>query len=111
MKNYEEFIKSAAKNPTPELIVYHREMLRNFQHERAIHLAVTLFFAAVSLVMLGLSIWLTGFVAPLPLLPLYLLTLILIILTGFYVKHYYFLENHTQALYDISEELYQNSTK
>lgn len=108
IKNYEKFIKKAAEKPTPELIEYHREMLKNFQHERAIHLSVTFFFAALALVMLGISIWLSTFVEWLPLLPLYSITVILVVLTGFYVKHYYFLENHVQKLYDISEKLYNS---
>ena len=41
----------------------------------------------------------------LEMIPLYVLALILVILTGFYVKHYYFLENHIQGLYKYIEEL------
>lgn len=41
----------------------------------------------------------------LEMIPLYVLALILVILTGFYVKHYYFLENHIQGLYKYIKEL------
>ena len=39
-------------------------------------------------------------------LPLYILLAIMVILTGFYVKHYYVLENHIQALYKYTEKLH-----
>ncbi len=114
MLEYEEFIKKELKkdlSPTEltSLQAYHREMMANFQHERLIHLIVTLFF---SLLTIGVIIA-VGFVASihgfsLEVLPIYLMTAILVILTFFYVKHYYFLENHTQRLYKYSELLYKN---
>ena len=52
IKEYEKFIKEAAKHPTPELKAYHNEMVRNFQHERAIHLAIMLFFIAITLIVM-----------------------------------------------------------
>ena len=108
IKDYEKFISKAAAHPTPALIAYHREMLTNFQHERLIHLIITLFFATLTLAALALSALALSTVEStgwLPTLPFHILSVLLVILTFFYVKHYYFLENHVQKLYDISRKL------
>ena len=80
---------------------YHAQMLRDFQHERAIHLAITLFFAALTLLVLGITTWglvISGYFWA-GLWPMLVATLLLIVVTAFYIKHYYFLENHIQKLY------------
>ncbi|MDO5480761.1 MAG: hypothetical protein Q4F60_00210 [Candidatus Saccharibacteria bacterium] len=112
---YEEKIKKLTegklnKAERNELWEFHVRMIQNFQHERAIHLAVTLFFAGMAVVFSILttvfllnyreSEWIYGA-------PLFILTFILIVLTGAYVKHYYFLENHVQALYKYNEKFLQ----
>ena len=108
IREYEEFIKKASKAPSKELAEYHQEMLQNFQHERAIHLAITLFFAGLTILSLAVAAILTLYIDSLmPLIPIYALSLILLILEIFYIKHYYFLENHIQALYDYSKKLRQ----
>ena len=112
---YEEFIAREAKRDLNaeergRLMKLHAEMLKNFQKERSIHLNVTLFFALLAIVTVGLMAWevaTNGWM--LEMIPLYILALILVILTGFYVKHYYFLENHIQGLYKYTKELgYEN---
>ena len=108
---YEEFISREVKRDLnakerERLSRLHSEMLKNFQKERSIHLNVTLFFALLAIVAVGLMAWevvMNGWL--LEMIPLYVLALILVILTGFYVKHYYFLENHIQGLYKYIEEL------
>jgi len=108
---YEEFISREVKRDLSveereRLSRLHSEMLKNFQKERSIHLNVTLFFALLTIVAVGLMAWevvMNGWL--LEMIPLYVLALILVILTGFYVKHYYFLENHIQGLYKYIEEL------
>jgi hypothetical protein len=97
------------------LLRYHDVMTRNFQHERLIHLVVTLFFAGLMLVSWG------GFVAWFCLSPaidgsgdsaniitaaLMLLVLILTALEGFYIRYYYRLENRTQKLYKLGRRIY-----
>jgi heme A synthase len=107
IKEYEKFIKEAAKHPTPELRVYHNEMVRNFQHERAIHLAIMLFFIAITLiVMVGAAFSITFATIPFAV-TVSILAALLFILSAAYVKHYYFLENHVQKLYDITSKLYK----
>lgn len=63
-----------------------------FQHERLIHLIVTIFTGIITI------LFLLGFLyfENIPLLILFLLTLILFIP---YIFHYYFLENGVQKLY------------
>lgn len=105
IRDYEKMISKLVKEAdTPakraEVLSFHNEMLANFQRERLVHLIVTLFFAMVSITFLFIAAW-TGATYNFgkELLPLYILTAVLTVLTGFYVKHYYFLENHIQGLY------------
>ena len=76
-------------------------MLRDFQHERAIHLAITLFFAALTLLVLGVTTWALAVTDYfwMGLWPMVAASGLLIIVTAFYISHYYFLENHVQRLY------------
>ena len=85
---------------------YHHEMIKDFQHERAIHLAITLFFAGLALAMLGVLAWALAISDYYwaGVWPILAVALILVVLTGFYVKHYYFLENHIQKLYKYNLE-------
>ena len=63
-----------------------------FQHERFIHLIVTVTFAILSLMGILASLFY-------PQIPLLILTLLFIILLVPYVRHYYILENGVQELY------------
>lgn len=111
VREYEKFIEkktSGAIGPIErvKLAEYHKEMVANFQHERLIHLLVTFFFGAFAIVMLSVSGWSVGeYGIVLQLSPLYILTIILTILEFFYIKHYYFLENHIQKLYKYNKIL------
>ena len=111
IREYEKFIeKKTSGNLGPiervKLAEYHKEMVTNFQHERLIHMIVMFFFVAVALVLLaalGYDIAVYGYMVTM--LPFYILTGIVVILSGFYVKHYYFLENHIQGLYKYNKIL------
>lgn len=111
LKEYEEYIASEMKRDLSaaekaKLAEIHRESVANFQHERMIHLIITLFFVALTIIVViatAAEICTTGFA--LEMIPLYLLALILVILSFFYVKHYYYLENHIQKLYKYTKEL------
>ena len=111
IREYEKFIaketerklNSAEKARLAEL---HQEMVMNFQHERLIHLIITLFFALLTIAAMCATGWLVtiyGFVFEM--IPVCLLTLILMVLLGCYIRHYYFLENHTQKLYKYTKKL------
>lgn len=112
---YEKFIEKESKRDLSreereQLMKIHAEMLKNFQKERSIHLNVTLFFALLAIVAVCITAWeitMNGWMVEM--IPLYILAIILVVLTGFYVKHYYFLENHIQKLYKYTKELlYEN---
>lgn len=63
-----------------------------FQHERLVHLIVTVTFAILTL----LSI-LGCLLAPQP--PMFVLVALLLVLLAPYIRHYYILENGVQKLY------------
>lgn len=86
-----------------ELYQYHTDRVRDFQHERLIHLLVTFFFGFLLLVAVSallLAIPYAGLS-----LPLGILSAILFVLELAYIRHYYLLENGVQSLYPISEQL------
>ena len=112
LRDYIKYIEKESAHPTAELIDYHKTMTQQFQHERMIHLIVTFFFALFMIMffILFLSLMLmlpndtygtimkacTG-----------VITLIFLITTVFYVRHYYQLENGTQVLEEITRKLYK----
>ncbi|MBQ9767017.1 MAG: hypothetical protein IJW37_02815 [Lachnospiraceae bacterium] len=70
----------------------HMTQLGFFQHERLIHLLVTLAFALMEVILLTATIQSCN--------PgLLLLTLAILILLIPYIRHYYLLENEVQAMY------------
>ena len=111
LREYEKYIehemrRSPSASEKAKLAEIHRESVANFQHERLIHLIVTLFFAMLAIcavIATAFEICTAGFL--IEMIPLYLLALILVVLSFFYVKHYYFLENHIQKLYKYTKQL------
>lgn len=98
-------IKNAKK-----LYKYHREAVRNFQHERLIHLIVTVFFASMQIMAVAATISLSLLPTNVGTLINWLMITICLVLavTGiFYVRHYYLLENGVQRLYEFSKKLNQ----
>lgn len=88
IKNIDEKINNS--NIKKEDIEDHLIKIKFFQHERLIHLLVTLFYG----IFLFLSV-IISFKTWIFLIILYLVLVILI----FYVRHYFFLENSVQYLY------------
>ena len=84
------------------LYAYHLDRVRDFQHERLVHLLVTFFFAFLTVVTLA-AVLLLQLPEVLP----YLLMLLAIFfaLDAAYIWHYYHLENGVQSLYGVTEEL------
>lgn len=69
-----------------------------FQHERLIHLIVTVLFALLTVITLLANLFLTE--------PLILiLSLLFLVLLIPYIKHYYLLENGVQKLYEYYDAL------
>ena len=98
----EKLNASLTEKETQSLLAYHIERVRDFQHERLIHLLVTFFFA-ILLIAAATAL----LVQPLPELtwPLGFLTAILFVLELAYIRHYYLLENGVQSLYPLTEKL------
>lgn len=112
LKEYTTFIQKASEKPDARLVEYHKVILAQFQHERLIHLVITLFFALFLLLMFiftiilfvvspnnvagNLLMWSAGTV-----------TFLLLVVTLFYVRHYYMLENGVQKLEEITKRLYK----
>jgi uncharacterized membrane protein len=81
------------KKINDDVINNHLIKINFFQHERLIHLLVTMMVTIVFIIIFLFSIstpFNIGF---------FLLDLILVILLGFYYFHYYFLENSVQHMY------------
>lgn len=89
----EEFFLS--EHTSEELLKQRTELLQRivfYQHERVVHLIVTMSFAIFFLLSLG--IWFaSGGIG------LMLLTVLFLVMTVAYIKHYYFLENSVQKMY------------
>ena len=93
------------KKITNDIIQKHLIKIGFFQHERLIHLLVTLFYAFIAIVFL-----LLGFVHYV----FFLISSIVLTFLMFYIVHYFRLENGVQYLYkqyDIMLEKQNNLTK
>ena len=89
-----------AGEETPELLEEHLRMIAWVQHERLVHLIVTVMVVlcelfTVDLVLLHPELWIVPA----------LIMLGMAVLMGFYFWHYFFLENTVQRWYRIAEEL------
>ena len=100
-KYIDEEMKSAPEEKTKEMLSEFETKISYYQHERLIHLLVTLAFAT----------WLLFEIYCLFVLPTefliagILLVLIFFGLTVGYVMHYYFLENSVQKMYHMRDEI------
>lgn len=97
IKEYLSYIESfLAAEHTDEELAAERELLLKrigfYQHERIVHLFVTLAFAIFFLLALMMFLLKGGA-------GLLVLTVLFLVLLIPYIKHYYFLENSVQLLY------------
>ena len=99
MKKYiNDYIKEIQKSKNKNDIESLKTKISFFQHERLIHLIVTLFFVLFSLIFTFISYYTKSIV-------FVIITLILYIFDIFYIIHYYILENGVQKLYKIFDKL------
>ena len=84
--------KDKNKKASEELISYHLQMVQHFQHERLVHLIVTVFVGSMTILFLLFGL-LTNNIY------LYILFASTFILFIPYIFYYYFLENGVQKLY------------
>ncbi len=80
------------------LLEEHLIQIGFFQHERLIHLIVTVLFAIMTVAVL-LVLVVTEYM------PLVILLFLLFVLLIPYIKHYYLLENETQKMYKQYDEM------
>ena len=85
--------KYAFKDKDIKLI---REKINDFNHERLIHLLVTLFYALITIIFLAL-----GFISIIFIIPFFILIIFLL----FYIRHYFFLENKIHYLYSLYDKI------
>ena len=95
IKEYKELILQQAKDPETDKKELAEKLLVRigfYQHERLIHLIVTMSFGVFFLLSLILAFSNAYFLE---------LSALLLILLVPYIAHYYFLENSTQELYKV----------
>jgi cell division protein FtsW (lipid II flippase) len=101
LKAHESLIKEALLNDKQdfnELLNFHKTQIDFLQHERLIHLLVTFFVFAMVIICVALTMIYQ-------IILLYVLCLILMILSIFYIVHYYQLENGVQRWYLLYNEI------
>lgn len=100
-KYIDEEMNNAPEEKTRKVLTEFETKISYFQHERLIHLLVTLFFALFLLFEIYCL-----FVLPAEfLISGILLVLIFFGLTIGYVAHYYFLENSVQKMYHMRDDI------
>lgn len=102
LTQYRIYFRKSIESPDCDLVAllrYHERQIAFFQHERLVHLIVTVLFALCTIASLITS-FCTSSIAFIVLSVAFLSLLIP------YIAHYYFLENQTQALYDDYNELH-----
>lgn len=99
--NYVSEVDNILKNNhkiTEETTTYHLTQIQQFQHERLIHLLVTIFVGLLAILFLLFGLLLEN-------LGLLLVFIGLLILFIPYILHYYLLENNVQKMYEQYDEL------
>jgi len=94
----------STKNELDNIINEHLVQISFFQHERLIHLLVTILFSILSVASIFYTIS-TNNIA------IFILTILLLILLIPYIKHYYLLENGVQKMYDQYDKLLELKNK
>lgn len=103
LKRHEAFIRSQLASASkgtdwPGLARFHRAQIGYMQHERLIHLLVTLFFGLCVLLVFLVVVWHPQVLAS-------TLLLLLIALLIPYLVHYFRLENGLQRWYHLANEI------
>lgn len=95
LTDYRNYIKHCLEKDNADwkkLLEMHKDKISFFQHERIVHLLVTILFALMTL-MTVIAFVITRIIGFAPLILCFLVLMVP------YIKHYYFLENQTQELY------------
>lgn len=99
-RDYEAAALSALEEGrvTQKVFEAHREKISWLQHERLVHLIVTVMIVFVELFVLGVVLMTWNILATVVMLGL-------AVLLGFYFYHYFFLENAVQRWYVIADRM------
>lgn len=101
IKNYRRYMDELLEKPVEDVSKVKAEHLTQisfFQHERLVHLIVTVTFALLEMLALLLAMLFPGIST------LLLVAVILILLVP-YIRHYYILENEVQKMYGQYDKL------
>lgn len=92
----DEYINNKKYKDICNVIENHLKKIVFFQHERLIHLLVTLFYAIITILFISLTILSIIFV------PIAIIVTVFLIL---YIYHYFYLENGVQYMYKQYDKL------
>lgn len=90
------YIKNEKHKNIDGFIENHLRKISFFQHERFIHLCVTLFYAMITIIFIALTLLSKIFI------PIVIIVTIFLIL---YIYHYFYLENGVQYMYKQYDKL------
>ncbi|MBQ3297993.1 MAG: hypothetical protein IJG97_04215 [Bacilli bacterium] len=100
MRELDKKKKKLTKEELSDMLIH----IKFYQHERLIHLLVTIFVGLGTIMFFGIAI-------SNEMLAFVIVALITLILFFFYIFHYYFLENTVQELYDLYDSLKEKDSK
>lgn len=100
----EKRLENCKENELNDILKEHLNKIQFMQHERLIHFLVTMLFAFMFFMSLGIFM-LTDKISFIP-----LMVLILCLIVP-YVRHYYFLENNVQKMYYIYDRIIEKMGK
>ncbi len=97
-KKIDGLLSSGKDEDWEEILKEHLVQIGFFQHERLIHLLVTLAFALMTVISVSVVV-ISGYF------PFLAVTFVLLILLVPYISHYYLLENEVQKMYEQYDEI------
>ncbi|MDD6060795.1 MAG: hypothetical protein PUB97_10545 [Ruminococcus sp.] len=104
MKTVSQRLENCAeKSELDEILAEHKDKISFMQHERIVHFLVTMMFAIILVIFISVLLFTENIAI------LALVTIILVLL-GFYIKHYYFLENTVQKMYVTYDDILKKYT-
>lgn len=98
---FEDYIAKGDFSDAKNMLKYMDRWIGYFQHERLVHLIVTVTFAILTLLSF-IGFFISDEILFIGMCILFIIT------TCFYVEHYYLLENKTQYIYTLYDEIEKN---
>ena len=100
----EKRLESCQSDELEAILREHLDKIQFMQHERLIHFLVTMLFAFIFFMSMGIFIMSEN-------ISLVLLMILILGLIVPYIRHYYFLENNVQKMYYIYDEILKKMAK